>query len=195
MKYLLLLLSIVFSIHCFSQPKIKEKYSKKDKSYEIDMLTHITLGGSIRDNDYVNTAYFTFSYYYRQNSNYILLSLSRTGYDSYFAENNEYEKNFDLTFKSGENYYQFNVDLGRVMVWTTNGVISEKPDRILDIGIYQLSIQDLSNIVEDQDDVKIEQIGHEVQTDFYFTEDNLYNIRYFLNYIKNKDFSVPPIKK
>lgn len=189
--YLLLLLSI-FSLSLMAQPKIKEKYHKRDAYTSYELTEDIMLGGGVKKTNEVNYAQiFTLSYkkYDDGRLSDISLNFVHRGYDSYCKSNENFDKNYSIVIAVQDDsleLYEYGATYGATYVTTINGQISDKPDRYSDYVCIDISPNDLGYITSFEN-VYIYAYGNWEYVPFYFTASNLKTIRYFLNYIESEE--------
>lgn len=191
-KLYLILILFIFSLSAFAQPKIKEKYHKKDAYTSYELVGNIMLGGGVKTSkevDYVQIYSLSYNKYDDGRVDDINLNFVHRGYESYCKSNEVFDKNFSIVIAVQDDtleLYEYGSTYGVTYVTTINGEISTEPDRYSDYVCIDISTNDFGYITSFEN-VFIYAYGNWESVPYYFTKENLETLRYFLSYIEAEE--------
>lgn len=184
-KLLAILTMLMIFISSFAQtPKVVTEKHKKDGYWKYTV--NMEVGGSVKQSDYVNTLELQFSYkrhfdgYNNEGRMYFL----NRGWDNCIEEING-KKTIILQLLVDGDTLTFIPDYWSIDHWTTNGVMSDRPDRYFNSSFYTIYDVDIEKLLNAQSSIDVIKFGIYENFGWYLSGKNLDEIDYLMNYQAN----------
>ena len=178
---------LLFTLPLMAQPKIyKEKHRKSGYTeYKISM----ELGGGIKSSKEISTLELKFYYkrYFTGYGDKGQMFFIHNGYDNCTEEDFNGKKTISLGLVI-DNYdtLSFLPTYWGASYWTTNGVMAERPDRYYISTFYDIFDGDIQKLLNAKS-IRVIKFGIYENTSWYFTNKNISDIRYLIDYAKAQE--------